>query len=233
VAEQKLTDTQDHNKKVRIVIADDHPLLREALRYTLEKQCDFEIVAECGDGEETLRMARELIPDVLVMDISMPKLNGMEVTKQIKAESLPIAILVLTVHNDNEHVISILEAGAAGYLTKSVYGDEIINSVRALVSGETVLSSSISAQVFKYAYQHMPKSVTLQPFDRLLARELEILKLAAKGTSNKDIAAKLGLSLRTVKGYLSDIFSKLMVASRTEAIIVSLRKGIIDLKDLE
>jgi two-component system, NarL family, response regulator LiaR len=233
VAEQKLSGAQDHNKKVRIVIADDHPLLREALRYTLEKQSDFEILAECGDGEETLRVARELVPDVLIMDISMPKLNGMEVTKQIKTEALPIAILVLTVHNDNEHVISILEAGAAGYLTKSVYGDEIINSVRALVTGETVLSSSISAQVFKYAYQHMPKPVTLQPFDRLLARELEILKLAAKGTSNKDIASKLGLSLRTVKGYLSDIFSKLMVTSRTEAIIVSLRKGIIDLKDLE
>ena len=118
-------------------------------------------------------------------------------------------------------------------MTKSVYGNEVINAVRALVSGETVLAPSVSQQILKYAFQHISKPLSLDTGDKLTARELEILRLAAKGMSNKDIALRLGLSLRTVKGYLADLFLKLNVASRTEAVIVGLRKGILTLSDIE
>jgi NarL family two-component system response regulator LiaR len=224
-----------HHKSnnIRIVLADDHPLLRQALRDVLEKQPDFEVIAEASDGEEAVGLATKLNPDVVIMDISMPKLNGLEATEQIKATCPAIAILVLTVHSDSEHILSILQAGAGGYLTKSVYGDEVIYAVRALVCGEMVLSPAVSQQIFKYAFQHIIKPRSLEVGDRLSSRELEVLSLAAKGTSNKDIALKLGLSLRTVKGYLANLFMKLNVASRTEAVIVGLRKGILTIDDLE
>lgn len=214
-------------------MADDHPLLRQALRDALEKQSDFEVIAEASDGEEAVRLATEMFPDVVIMDISMPILNGLEATKQIKESNPSIAVLVLTVHSDSEHILSILRAGAGGYLTKSVYGDEVTHAVRAIVSGETVLSPAVSQQIFKYAFQHSTKPKNLGTGNSLSSRELEVLHLASKGISNKDIAKRLGLSLRTVKGYLADLFLKLNVASRTEAVIIGLRKGILTLKDLE
>ncbi len=220
-------------KATRIILADDHPLLRQALRDVLEKQPDFEVIAEAGDGEEAVQLATELMPDVVIMDISMPKLNGLEATKLIKAKGLSISVLVLTVHSDSEHILGIIRAGAGGYLTKSVYGDEVIHAVRALVSGETVLSSSVSQQIFKYALKHAPAPLRLGIGNKLSARELEVLSLAAQGISNKDIALRLGLSLRTIKGYLVDIFLKLNVSSRTEAVIVGLRSGIITVNDLQ
>ncbi len=221
------------SNKIRIMLADDHPLLRQALRDVLEKQPDLEVIAEASDGEEAVKLATELNPDVVIMDISMPELNGLEATKQIKANCPAIAVLVLTVHSDSEHILSILQAGAGGYLTKSVYGDEVIYAIRSLVCGETVLSPAVSQQIFKYAFQHIIKPKGLDAGDKLSSRELEVLSLAAKGTSNKDIALKLGLSLRTVKSYLANLFLKLNVASRTEAVIVGLRKGILTLGDLD
>jgi DNA-binding NarL/FixJ family response regulator len=215
------------------MLADDHPLLRQALRDVLEKQPDFEVIAEASDGEEAVKLATKLLPDVVIMDISMPVLNGLEATKQIKENCPLTAVLVLTVHSDSEHILSILRAGAGGYLTKSVYGDEVIHAVRSLVSGETVLSPAVSRQIFKYAFQHSAKPKNLGMGNTLSARELEVLNLAARGISNQDIADRLGLSLRTVKGYLADLFLKLNVASRTEAVIIGLRKGILTLKDLE
>jgi NarL family two-component system response regulator LiaR len=224
---------QDEASKIRIMLADDHPLLRQALKNVLEKQRDFEVIAEASDGEEAVKLATELTPDIVIMDISMPKLNGLAATRQIKASCPMIAVLVLTVHSDSEHILGILQAGAGGYLTKSVFGDEVIHAVRALAAGETVLSPSVSQQILKYAFQHIVEPLSLDAGDKLTSRELEILRLAAKGISNKDIALKLDLSLRTVKGYLAALFLKLNVASRTEVVVVSLRKGILTLTDLE
>jgi NarL family two-component system response regulator LiaR len=226
----------DSNEKevssTRIMLADDHPLLRHALRIVLEKQDDFEVIGEASDGEEAEKLATELIPDVVIMDISMPKLNGLEATRQIKSNCPTIAILILTVHDDNEHIFSLLQAGAGGYLTKGVYGDEVVHTVRALVCGETVLSPLVARQVIRYASRHIRKPVTLNVDDKITVREIEILKLAATGMSNKHIASELGLSLRTVKGYLADIFLKLHVASRTEAVVISLEKGILSIDDI-
>ena len=224
---------RDRADNITIMLADDHPLLRQALRSVLEKQSDFEIIAEASDGEEAVRLAVELVPNVVIMDIGMPKLNGLEATRQIKAKCPSIAILVLTVHDDSEHILSILEAGAAGYLTKSVFGDEVIHAVHGVVAGETVLSASISQQIIKYALRHIAKPLPLDRGGKITGRELEILRLAAGGMGNKDIAQKLDLSERTVKGYLAGIFSKLNVSSRTEAVISALRAGFFTLDDLD
>ncbi len=212
------------------MLADDHPLLRKALRDVLEKQADFEIVAEAGDGEEAVKIATELVPDVVLMDITMPKLNGIEATLQIKAKCPNIAVLVLTVHDDSEHILGILEAGAAGYLTKRVFGEEVIHAIHSVVAGETVLSAEIFQQVLKHAMRYATKPITIAVGEKLTVREIEILNWAAKGKSNKDIAAELNLSQATIKSYLSDIFAKLEVASRTEAVIIGLRVGILTLE---
>jgi len=220
---------------ITIMLADDHPLLRQALRSVLEKQTDFEIIAEASDGEEAVRLAVELVPNVVIMDIGMPKLNGLEATRQIKEKCPSIAILVLTVHDDSEHILSILEAGAAGYLTKSVFGKEVIHAVHGVMAGETILSASISQQIIKHALRHMtkPLPLPLNAGEKITGRELQILRLAASGMSNKDIAQKLDLSERTVKGYLAGVFSKLNVSSRTEAVISALRAGFFTLDDLD
>ena len=218
---------QNRTNKIGVILADDHPLMRQALRNVLEKQADFEIVAEADDGEEAVSLAAELVPDVVIMDISMPKLNGIEATRQIKAKNPEIIVLALTVHDDSEHILGILEAGATGYLTKGVFGNQVIQAIRSTVSGEAILSSQISQQILKYALRHVTKPIPLDAGEKLTARELEILKLAAKGMSNKDIALELNISLATVKGYMASTFTKLGVTSRTEAVTTGLRAGFI------
>ncbi len=224
---------QDQHRKVTIMVADDHPLLRWALRNILNKEADLEIIAEVSDGEEAVKLATELVPDVVIMDITMPKLNGLEATRQIKAKCPSIAILVLTVHSDSEHILGILETGAAGYLIKTVFGEEVIHAVRGVASGEAVLSTPILQQVLKSALRLRAKPLNLGSGEKLTSRDLGILKLAARGMSNKDIALKLDLSPLTVKVYLANIFSKLRVGSRTEAVITGLRAGFLTLDDLE
>ena len=231
---ENVTSTDFKRKdQTRILLADDHPLFCHALRDIMGKQGDFEIVAEANDGEEAVNLTEQLSPDVVIMDISMPKLNGLEATRQIKERFPHVYVLVLTVHSDSEHVLGILQAGADGYLLKSVYSNEVIQAVRSLITGETVLSSSVSRQIYKYAFQHISKPMPLDLGDNLSGREIEILRLTAIGIGNKEIASRLGLSLRTVKGYLTELFSKLNVISRTEAVIVALRRGILTLDDLE
>ena len=134
-------------KKTRIIVADDHHLVRQALVSLLEKQPDFEVIAQAADGEEAVNGARKTIPDVIIMDISMPKLSGLEATRLIKSQYPQIGILALTVHSDNEHVLSILQAGAGGYLTKTASDSEIVQAIRALAAGDTVLSPAISKRL--------------------------------------------------------------------------------------
>jgi NarL family two-component system response regulator LiaR len=218
--------------KTSIILADDHPIVRKALRNDLEKEADFIVLAEASDGEEAVRLVSELNPDVVIMDIGMPKVNGIEATRRIKANHPDIIILVLTVYDDVEHILGILEAGADGYLTKNILVEDIIKSIRSVVAGETVLSPQVFQQVLKYALRHSTKPLRLDTGVKLTSRELEVLKLIAKGISNKEIATELNISSRTVKSHMVDIFRKLNVSSRTEAVISSLRIGFINIDDI-
>jgi DNA-binding NarL/FixJ family response regulator len=218
--------------KTRIVLVDDHPLVRRALRDILERESDLEVVGEAGDGLEALEMTERSRPDIVIMDISMPNMNGVEATKQIKASNPLTAVLILTVHTDVETIFSILQAGASGYLVKSIFGPEVIHTIRAVMDGDMVLSREVSQEVIKYSLHHATKPVKPMSQERISAKGLEILSLAAKGLSNKEIGAKLGLSEATVKSYFVDVFQKLNVRSRTEAIFVSLKSGLLTLDDL-
>ncbi len=219
-------------KKTSIILADDHPIVRKALRNDLEKEVDFIVLAEAGDGEEAVTLVSELIPDVVIMDIGMPRINGIEATRQIKSTHPDIIVLVLTVYDDVEHILGILESGADGYLTKNILVEDIIKSIRSVVAGETVLSPQVFQQVLKYALRHSIKPIRLDTGVKLTARELEILQLIARGISNKEIANELNISSRTVKSHMVDIFRKLDVSSRTEAVITSLRIGFININNI-
>jgi len=225
--------SRKQSTRTTIVLADDHPLLRKALRDLLEKDTAFEIVGEASDGEEAVNLAADIMPDVVIMDISMPNLDGLQATQQIKARCPNVAVLVLTVHTDDECILDILKAGAAGYLVKSAFGDEVIHAVRAVATGDMVLSPAIGQRLLKEAARFPTRPVHLEAGEKLSARELEVLKLTARGLSNKDVASSLGIKLRTVKGHLADIFSKLRVASRTEAVIAGLQAGFLSLDDIQ
>jgi DNA-binding NarL/FixJ family response regulator len=218
---------------ITVMIADDHPLVRQALRNLLEDKPDIKLIGEACDGDEIIKKATQSIPDVILMDITMPKINGLEATREIKKRYPQIKILVLTIHDDSEQILGILEAGAVGYLTKSVFGEEIINAIRSVMTGESVVSAQVMRQILKHVLQIKGKSGVCATADNLSVREAVILKLAASGRSNKEIALELDLSIPTIKGYFANIFSKLRVNSRTEAVITGLRVGILSINDLE
>ena len=213
------------------MIADDHPLVCEALRQALDSEEDMEVVAEAADGEEAVKLASELKPDVAVMDIVMPKLNGIEATRKIKEIAPDTAILILTAYDDDEYILGLLDAGAAGYLLKSARGRDLVGAIRAIRSGESVLHPEIIAKLLKRAT--MAPAREYKTSGLLSERESEILKLVTSGMSNKEIAEKLFLSQRTIKAHLTNIFNKLNVASRSEAIVKGLQWGLVTLENTE
>ena len=208
---------QSSSGKISVILADDHPVVLRAVRNELEKQAGFQVLAEAVDGEEeAVRLVRNLAPNLVLMDIGMPKLNGIEATRQIKATNPDTVVLVLTVYDDTEHILGILESGADGYLTKNISVENIAQSIRLAANGETVLSPQIYQQVLKYALRYNTKPIVLDSGIKLTPREIEILKMVARGMGNKQIASGLKLGPRTVKSHLVDIFGKLKANSRTE-----------------
>ena len=218
--------------KITILLAEDHVVVRESIRQLLEREAGFEVIGEASDGEEAVDMARRLKPDVVIMDISMPNLSGIEATRQIKALYPSIAVLILSAYDDDQFVFSLLEAGAAGYLLKSVRGHELIDAVRAVYAGESVLHPSIARKVLNRFVPASGERREQKPVEVLSERETEVLRLATRGLSNQDIANELSLSLRTVQAHLGHIFNKLQVSSRTEAVVRALKEGWITLEDI-
>ena len=219
-------------KKIRILIADDHAVVREGTRQILEQEPDMEVVAEAGDGEGAVSQAASLKPDVAIIDVAMPKLDGIEATKQIKALCPTITVLILSAYDDDQFVFSLLEAGAAGYLLKSIRSRELVDAVRAVYAGESVLHPTVARKVLNRFARRSGEPQEKEPSEVLSQREMAVLRLVTKGLSNKDIADELSLSIRTVQGHLGNIFNKLQVSSRTEAVVRALKEGWVTLDEM-
>ena len=219
-----------NNKKIRILLAEDHVVVRQGTRQLLEHEPDFDIVGEASNGEEAVNLAINLKPDVVVMDVNMPKLTGIEATKQIKSALPATIILVLSGYDYDEYIFSMLEAGAAGYLLKDVSGDDLINAVRAVYSGEPMMHPAVLQKLMRRFVAPPPEPE--QPLPVLSEREMEVLKAMARGLSNRNIAGELFISERTVQAHIRSIFNKLGVSSRSEAIMHGLKKGWFNLEEL-
>jgi len=218
--------------RIRILLAEDHVVVRQGTRQLLEREQDLEVIGEAGDGEEAVRLASQLKPDVIIMDVAMPKLSGIEATKRIKA-LLPLTIvLVLTGYDYDEYIFSLLEAGAAGYLLKDVSGDELISAVRAVYAGEPILHPVVLRKLMSRSIPPAAEPASAGSIEVLSEREMEVLKSAAKGMGNKDIGKALFISERTVQAHMRSIFNKLGVGSRSEAVLYSLKRGWFTLEDL-
>ncbi len=210
-------------KKTSVLIADDHTVFSEGLQRVLSEEKDLQVVGVARDGEQAVNMAREARPDIVIMDVAMPVLNGIEATRRIKKMFPTTSVLVLSAYGYTPYVFSILEAGAAGYLLKNAPLRELIRAIRSLRSGESVFDRTVAEKVLRNLAKSwrggLAKSFHLNP------RELEVIRLGARGLSNEEIAEKLKISPRTVQTHFTHIFSKLEVGSRLEAILRCLKEG--------
>jgi two-component system, NarL family, response regulator LiaR len=204
---------------IRVVLADDHALVREGTAELLERAGGIRVVGQAADGVEAVRLVQTLRPDVLLLDLALPGLDGLEVARRTRATSPSTAVVALTAHDEQAYVLAMLEVGATGYLSKASRGQEVVQAVRAAAAGETVFSPTIASSVKQRALGVGGRLASLTP------RELDVLRAAARGLGNKQIGAELGLSARTVQTHLTSVFAKLGVSSRTEAILLALREG--------
>ena len=216
-------------EKIKVLLAEDHIVVREGIRELIEREEDMEVVGEASDGREAIRMVEQLNPDVVLMDIAMPGVNGIEATRRIKESHPSVSILVLTAYDNEEFIFAILEAKAAGYLLKNARGQELLSAIRAVYEGDSVLHPAIAEKVLK-RLQSEGKDTAPKRKPLLSSRELEVIELGAKGLANKEIAYELSLSDRTVQTHWRNIFAKLGVSSRIEAITECLKRGLIDLE---
>jgi NarL family two-component system response regulator LiaR len=210
---------------ITVLLVDDHALVRKGVRGFLETQPDMLVVAEAGTGQDAVRLASEYAPDVVLMDLLMPGMDGVETTRQLLARSPRTRVIVLTSYHEDEHIFPAIRAGALSYLLKDVEPAELATAVRKAAAGEAILHPRIAARVVEIV--HGGRAGMLNPFHALSERELEVLRLVAAGMSNGDIASSLSISQKTVKSHVGNILSKLHLADRTQAAIYAWREGIV------
>ncbi|MDD1514016.1 response regulator [Priestia megaterium] len=210
--------------KIKILIADDHHVVRKGLAFFLQTQPDLEIVGEASNGEEALKLATSLEPHIVLMDLSMPILDGIEATKELKKQAPHIQVMILTSFSDQDHVIPALEAGASGYQLKESDPDELVAAIRKLMNGENQLHPKVTTHLLTRLTKSSEKKVNC--IDHLTKREKDVLKEIAKGKSNKEIGASLHITEKTVKTHVSNILSKLGVQDRTQAALYAVQHGI-------
>ncbi len=215
-------------EKIRVLLVDDHAILRDGIRALIALSKDVEVVGEAADGQEALERSRELLPDVVVMDIAMPGLDGLEATRRIKERHKGIKVLILTQHENREYVFPILKAGADGYVLKKAAGTELLSAIRAVHQGGTFLYPSVARTVVE-DYLRPDGTIADRHHSRLTDREIEVLKLVAEGRSNQEIADLLCLSVKTVTGHRTNIMEKLDLHSRTELVKYAIRTGLIQI----
>ncbi len=215
--------------KIRVFMADDHLILREGIRSLLRKVPDIEIVGEAGEGGEAVAKVEQLVPDVVLMDITMPGLNGLEATQRIKQKNPEIKVLILTMHETDQYLSGMLQAGASGYVVKTTTTSELISAIRAVHQGDVYLYPSIAQMLVEDYLQKVKAGKKKNSYDGLTNREREILKYIAEDKRNKEIADLLGISVRTVQAHRTNLMDKLGARDRTELVKYAIRKGIIDL----
>jgi DNA-binding NarL/FixJ family response regulator len=214
----------ESDEPIRTLLADDHAAVRQGVRQFLEADSGIHIIAEAADGSEALRLIREQQPQVAVLDIQMPGMTGIELTRVIRAERLPVGVLILTAFDDDPYVQAVLQAGANGYVLKTADAQDLIDAVKAVHEGRSVLDPAIAQKLLARMTRpaHSP-----DPAASLTEREIEVLRLAAKGYTNKAIGAQLDISDRTVQGHLAKVYDKLHAASRTEAVMRAVSLGLV------
>jgi DNA-binding NarL/FixJ family response regulator len=210
--------------KIRILLVDDHALMRDGIKALLSIHDDMEIVGEASEGKEAIEKTQELVPDVVVMDIAMPGMDGLEATRRLSKKNQRPRVLVLTQYENKEYIFSIIKAGAAGYVPKKALGSELVSAIRAVCSGDSFLYPSAAKALIEDYRQQAEKG---DPYDSLTGREREILKLIAEGRTSREIAGVLFISLKTVQGHRAKIMDKLDLHNRTELIKYAMRKGLV------
>jgi len=213
------------NEPITVLLVDDHTIVRQGVRAFLDTQPDIQVVGEAGSGEEAVRLATELVPDVVLMDLVMPGMDGVEATRQICRASPHTQVVILTSYHEDEHIFPAIKAGALSYLLKEIGPDELAEAVRRAARGEAILHPSVAARVVQEL--HGPGRDRTNPFTQLSDRELEVLRLIAQGLDNATIAEQLAISEKTVKTHVSNILSKLHLADRTQAAVYAWREGVV------
>jgi NarL family two-component system response regulator LiaR len=221
---------------VRILLADDHPIVREGLRAVLETQPDFEVIAECASGDEALRLSTRLRPDMILLDLEMPVMDGVETIRRLRQLQPSPRIIVFTAFDNDERIIHAIQAGADGYLLKGEPREEIFNAIRITMKGGSLLQPIVASKLLRHMSQQQYQGLNVRgaaqmpQVEELTERELEVLRLLAQGMPNKEIAAHLVISERTAKFHVSSIMSKLGATNRTEAVSLAAQRGLITLR---
>ncbi|HEX7593270.1 MAG TPA: response regulator transcription factor [Anaerolineae bacterium] len=214
--------------KIRVLVADDHTIVREGVRILLEAQPDIEVVGEAADGQEALERVRELLPDIVLIDIAMPNLNGLEATRAIKRDYPSIQTIALTMYESDEYFFQILNAGASGYILKKAASADLLTAIRAVYAGEVFLYPSVARRLVADYLSRVKSGEEKSSYDGLTAREREVLKLIAEGHTNQVIADKLVISPSTVQTHRTRIMQRLNLHNRAELIQYAMRKGLLD-----
>ncbi len=234
VGGRMVNSRNEQARKIRVLLVEDHAVVREGTAELINRQVDMIVVGEAGDGQQAVELAAQVRPDVVLMDVALPVLDGISATRKIKEASPTVAVLALSAHDEDQYVFALLEAGAAGYLLKTVRGHELIEAVRAVNRGEAALHPAVAKKVLgHFAHSQERAELPSRAVESLSDRELEVLRLAGRGLSNKEIADRLVLSPRTVQAHFANIFSKLQVGSRTEAVLQGLKRHWLSLEDID
>ena len=214
---------------IKVLLADDHPILREGLRGLLERENDLEVADEAGTGNEAVQLACRLHPDVIIMDINMPDMNGIEATRRILAEDPAIRVLVLSLESDRRFIVEALESGARGYVLKDSFFEELATAIRTVAAGDTYLGPKITELIIKDYMKRIPDKTPLT-FESLTTRERETIQLIADGRNSKEIAAEFGVSIKTIEVHRHNIMKKLNLYSIAELTKYAIREGLTSLK---
>lgn len=218
---------------IKILIVDDHALLRQGIKNVLALEPDFDIIGEAADGEEAISQVEALKPDILLLDVNMPRMNGLEVTRRLKADGSDVKVIVLTIHDDENYVIEVVKAGAVGYLLKDIEPGMLVKAIRMVYEGESFIYPTLAKRLFgelsrRDAGRHEALTmVERRKEERLTYREVEVLQLIGRGMNNQEIAQSLFLSEKTVKNHLTNIFRKINVVDRTQAVLYAIKHKIV------